>query len=427
MTHGVPRQAAPEASAEPAGTTARPMRLMGLLASTGFGGSQNSAMSMSNALAARGHDVTLFCDRRLTRFVIDPAAVRLGHIPVCPIMRGRSNIRAINALRLWSHHRRRPFDAAIVFNPPSLVLAHTLWLLAELPGVYYALGIAGGPLARAFGGAIVANSPETQAWLVQQTGRPAEAMPVVAARIPVQSLEAKAKGPCPQLDAVPHGPRRIVLASRYAGYKVDMAMHVLRAVDVLARDRTDVVLLVAGEGRGLPQVRAVAESINKRHGRQAVVLLGHVGNVASLFRQSDIVLGIGRGLWEGMALAKPAIVVGAMGMAGVVCPDTVEELAFYNFAGRNVTEPASPEPLAAQLDEILSDDAYAADLAGYSKRYILEHYDARVGAARLEAIAAAAAGGEAGLTRAWPRDLGRLAHMGFHTMRGLAASVIKGA
>jgi glycosyltransferase involved in cell wall biosynthesis len=168
-----------------------------------------------------------------------------------------------------------------------------------------------------------------------------------------------------------------------------MATSAIRAADLVARKRGDFCLALAGDGSQRAAIEALADEVNRRHGRTVVHVLGHVDNVAALFRQADAVLGIGRGLWEGMAFGKPALVVGRMGLAGVVRPETVEELGYYNFAGRNATEPVPPERLAEELERILADDAYARGLGDFARRFILETFDAAVGAAQMERVVAA--------------------------------------
>ena len=52
--------------------------------------------------------------------------------------------------------------------------------------------------------------------------------------------------------------------------------------------------------------------------------------------QSDIVLGMGRALLEGLAAGRPSVLVGYEGVIGLVTNDNFERLQFSNFSGRGV-------------------------------------------------------------------------------------------
>jgi glycosyltransferase involved in cell wall biosynthesis len=87
-----------------------------------------------------------------------------------------------------------------------------------------------------------------------------------------------------------------------------------------------------------------------------------------------------------MACAKPTIVVGEKGLAGVVEPGRVDALAYHNFAGRNVKEALGAEDLAHAVASILDDPERTARLGTFARDYVVENYDHRVGAAKLEQV-----------------------------------------
>jgi len=412
--------------ADGAAAVPRTLRVAGLLSQMGFGGSQNSAMSICNGLAARGHDVVLFCDSERTHFAIEPAGVRLVHLPACPVMpTERRNVRILNTLRILGRHGSRPFDGLIAFNPDSLTMAEAAGALGRFPVVFYALGVAGDQYLRPFRGLVVANSIETRNALAPIMRRDPERVPVIRARIPVLTLERRAHDPCPQLGAVPPDLRAIVLASRFIGHKVDMVANAVEAAGLLARRRRDVGLILAGDGPAFHEVRALADRINRNAGRTVVHLLGPVRNIAAVFARAEAVIGMGRGIWEGLALGKPGIVVGSLGFAGVVAPETVEELGYYNFAGRNVTEPVPPARLADELEHILADGAYARRLGEFSRRFILENFDARIGAAQIEEILRDEAARPVPSAGGWLRRLAAAAQMVYPLVRSTLGAALR--
>lgn len=371
-----------------AGPSHRPLRVACILCARGFGGSQNSCMAISAGLRALGHEVRLFCDLNTIRFASPDPGVRLVDLPGCPILlQVRNNVRAINALRLIAHYRRWPFDAAIVFTPNGLLLTEPLRLLFDVPVVFFLLGIAGRMLP-AFDGPVVANCNEVRDWIVGHTDRSADTIPVVRARLAsITALERRAGEPCPELAQVPRHGRRVVIVSRLANaMKVGMMTHSIRAADLLAERLDDFCLLIAGDGPARAPLEALAAAVNRRHNRTVVHLIGFVHNVPALLATADVVVGIARGILEGMALGKPAINVAERGFAGIVSPETVAVLEPSNFAGTHITESVPPAPLADALERILTDSGYARELGRFSRQFVLDHYDPRIGAAEFERV-----------------------------------------
>lgn len=58
-------------------------------------------------------------------------------------------------------------------------------------------------------------------------------------------------------------------------------------------------------------------------------------NVMQGIEDSDIVVGMGRSVLEGVSAGRLGIVHGRWGTGGIVCEKNIDELRFYNFSGRN--------------------------------------------------------------------------------------------
>ena len=100
----------------------------------------------------------------------------------------------------------------------------------------------------------------------------------------------------------------------------------LGAIDTvgrLAQDRR-VRLLVAGDGPGLPLVRAAAQAVNAATGRETVLVPGALLDPRPAYEAADVVLGMGSSALKGMAFAKPLVVQGADGFWELVTPQSVD-------------------------------------------------------------------------------------------------------
>lgn len=94
---------------------------------------------------------------------------------------------------------------------------------------------------------------------------------------------------------------------------------------------------------------------------------------------ADIVIGAGRSAFEGMALSKPVIVMGKESYAGIVCPEEVTSLAYYNFSGRNakpMTSDASISTLTNAFRKLLADKEYYTAISVFCRQYAVEKLSA---------------------------------------------------
>ncbi len=118
----------------------------------------------------------------------------------------------------------------------------------------------------------------------------------------------------------------LVYASRMDEGLSATAALVMDAVLSLLSEYPTVVLMVAGDGDGLPKVRDKAEQVNRAVGREAVLCPGFVLDTAPLYQASDLVLGMSRVALEAMACGKPTIIVGPGGMFGIARPEILDAL-----------------------------------------------------------------------------------------------------
>jgi glycosyltransferase involved in cell wall biosynthesis len=177
---------------------------------------------------------------------------------------------------------------------------------------------------------------------------------------------------------------KIAFMSRIDRTKINSLRNAITAIGIMSDRGRNVTLAIAGDGDMRTEIEAMAREINTRVGREAIILLGSITRTPEFLSWADIVFGIGRCAWEGMACEKPVIVVGENGIAGIVEQSSVDTLAYYNFAGRNRKEPADPSLLADAVEGIMTDSQRYRTLASFAREYVIERYDYRAGAGKLE-------------------------------------------
>jgi len=325
--------------------------------SYGAGGSHNSAATLCNALARRGHCVTFYYPVEHSLLHVVPA------VPVVDLPLHRwaphlvHNITPRNRRIALREARARKHNVLLTFTWPSLFIATGVSCAMRIPCWHYQLGTGWFPPPSLHRGPFIANCEETRDKLAAAFGLSAEEVPVVRGRVNIDQLLASANRALTGEGKNDINARhRVGMMSRLDVSKEAGLTYSLRAFENLAMRRCDVEFLIAGDGVRRDGIQNEADALNARVGRNAVRLLGSVVEVGAFLARNEVNIGVGRCAFESMALGKPTLVVGNTGFAGVVEPETLEQLAYYNLSGRNVPADAvlPPEALADRLDAILS-------------------------------------------------------------------------
>jgi glycosyltransferase involved in cell wall biosynthesis len=371
-----------------------------------LGGSQFNAIELAAALAERGHDVAVL-------------AARPG--PLAEVVADKG----LPLLSLDLPRVRRP--------APRAMLAAARLLRRERPDLIHAYEA---PTAlEAFFGAGLARGVTVVASILSMTlpARFPRSIPLVVGTRALED-QAKAAGhrsvhlieppvdtrrddPDADLDVGSflrqHGldddRLRIVVVSRLElEFKLEGLERLIAATPLLGDDRP-AHLVVVGGGPALPRLRAQAEEVNARLGRQAVVLTGPMTDPRPAYAAADVVAGMGGSALRGMAFAKPVVVVGEQGFSEVVAPESIQRFLDDGFYGSGDGD-LDPAPLCRQLAELLADPERRAQLGAYGRELVFARFDLRVAAATLEGIYEQALAGsppagdrlvEAGRAMAW--------------------------
>lgn len=354
----------------------------------GMGGSQNSSVTVCNALVDRGHRVTLYC----------PAEKMFSHVkPRCeiidvPMSRVNPdfvcNVTAGNICRLVREVKRREHSITMTFNWRSMFFTLPTMALYNLPSVHYLLGPTTGPkMFRLFRGRWIANCGETRQRVCDILGcRPGD-VPVVPSRVSLRDIEAGLRRSGSQNVFVPpEGLVQIGMMSAFRSGKITAVNQALDAMLILSQRGLPVRLLLAGDGPERSHVESRVAQTNQQAGRTIATYVGYTGDVADFLSAADIVLGVGRCVFEAMALSRPCIVVGDLGFAGSVSPDGIEKIAYHNFAGRNIDRPTTAQMLADELAWLVADRNRRSELGAFARTYMTKYLDVDAGAEMFEAI-----------------------------------------
>ncbi|GEM_PF-2776808 len=353
-----------------------------------LGGAPNTAITIARGLKERGHDVFFFSHSggmygdRLEEagipLITAPHSTFLPHLYHLNMGAYRELCRALDRYSIDVVHafHPNPYYLALFAAPGRKipVVLTMLWFGRDFRFPYYP-------------GRVVFVAEEFKDYLEPRFSGSAREMQVVANRIDLDMFKPGVDyGDFAARMGLPGSRCRIVFMSRIDSMKVGSLRHAIEAMRILSSNGVDAVLAIAGDGSHVGEISSLADDVNRETGRTVVMMLGKIVETPQLLSWADLVFGVGRCAWEGMACGKPTFVVGENGLAGVVGPDTVEELAYYNFAGRNVRAPVSPDLLANEVEGLVTDPARRDSLARFARDHVIENLDFRVGAERMEEI-----------------------------------------
>jgi glycosyltransferase involved in cell wall biosynthesis len=171
----------------------------------------------------------------------------------------------------------------------------------------------------------------------------------------------------------------IVLVSRLAAaLKLEGIERAIAAASLLAHD-TGLRLVIVGDGPAREQLARAADTVNARTGETTVVLTGEIVDPRPAYAAGDVLVGMGGSALRAMAFAKPVVVLGELGFAELLTPDTAPMFLWQGFYGLGTGDKA-PEPLADLLRSLLVDAGRRTEL-GIFARHLVESRFSLVGAA----------------------------------------------
>jgi glycosyltransferase involved in cell wall biosynthesis len=354
-----------------------------------LGGASNTSITLARGLKERGHEVFFFTkgggeyEDQLHEAGID--VISAPYDPVLPHLY-HLNPRAYRILA--DALDRHSIDIIHAYHPNSYFLSLFAGPRRNIPVVFTAVWLLLDPTPfPAYPGWVIFVAEEFRDHSAPLFGKYPREMLVLPNRLDMDRFR-------PGIDnssfveqmGLPSSGTKIAFMSRVDRGKMRSLKNALEAVNIMLSRGRDVTLAVAGDGSSFAELEQVANEINTRAGKRAVVLLGSILDTPRFLSWGDIVLGIGRCAFEGMACARPTLIVGENGYAGTVEPERVEKLQYYNFAGRNQTTPVGPDVLAGEIERIMDDRDLYERLSRFARERVLEHYDYREGAARLERL-----------------------------------------
>lgn len=352
----------------------------------GFGGHSRTAATIAEELRSRGHEIRFLTGPVGNGGVIDERGFK--RISVGLSLTGRY-VGIRKALVASS-----PIDAVHIFSESGV--EETVAACKRL-GIPVFRTICGGPPPRSVlpMGGIISLSEEVKAGLSVAP----EFVTVLRGRIATSELRHMFKVQDDSLYRklrkkydIDSGYSIVLRVARLGPAYEKSVVQTARAVEKLNQRGQKVAFLYIGYPtlhQSEERVRQLFAAINDRMGRSvAIWALDEAKEAVRYTPIADIVVGTGRAAFEGMLAERPVIVVGNRGYAGIVDEDSVDDIAWYNFSGRNqefnLDEDESVNLISDAIESLLHDAGRRIALGSFSRSYIEKFLDVRTSADALE-------------------------------------------
>jgi L-malate glycosyltransferase len=332
----------------------------------GIGGSQINAIDLAAGAAEAGHDVVVYGKP-------GPLVERIEArgLEFVPARRLRYRPAPSRIAQLATLSRRRRLDLIHAYEwPPCLDAYFGAHLAGGVPLLCTVLSMSVSPY-------VPASVP-----LVMGTAALAEAA-TRRHRAPVWALEppVDTSADSPSFDGTPF--RRslgieddellAVTVSRLAlELKLDALTDAIDAAGEVAAE-LPMTLLVVGEGPAGAALRARAERINRRLGREAIRFTGALADPRPAYAAADVMLGMGGSSLRALATGKPTIVQGERGFSKPFEPASRAYFLHHGFWGIGDGGP-NAHRLAGQMRDLLGDPARREELGRYGRETISERF-----------------------------------------------------
>jgi glycosyltransferase involved in cell wall biosynthesis len=195
-------------------------------------------------------------------------------------------------------------------------------------------------------------------------------------------------GPFRAQCGIEHGDITLVTVSRLDGHmKGESLYQTMEAVAQLGHE-LPLKFVVVGDGDERVNLSRLADQINDRLGRAAIILTGALLDPRPAYAAADVVVGMGGSALRGMAFAKPLIVVGIRGFSAVFNAQTCPSFLYSGFYGVG-DGAAGTDRLVASI-RLLEEANDRTALGALSRQFVLEYFALEVVSQRLSGLCDAA-------------------------------------
>jgi glycosyltransferase involved in cell wall biosynthesis len=376
------------------------MKILFLVSQAVLGGHILSASTVARYIKKQGHEVsfaggcgqlTPIIEQDMPFFDISIPFFH-GRLPTYFTWKSFSSVSNLRKLI-----REQNFDLIHAFDARAYIHAHIAGLLENKPVLCTLCGGTDPQYDIPITDKIIVFSEEQRNKMVRGYRWSPSRVQVIRTRLDIDTIINDTGQPPVSLDLDPLVPS-IMMISSFDATKSTSIRQVMKMLSRLADHQVPFqMVFIGGKGAFWEEMRQKGERLNAALHRKAVVFTGPVLHAYRLLRQATIVFGVGRSAFEGMAYAKPTLVVGERGFAGIVSPEHIEQISYYNFSGRNQQALCADETFAQVVKDLLLDENARNILGRFGYDFVVREIDVKHGIGKIEEVYRAVLAGNSSL------------------------------
>lgn len=308
------------------------MALMGL----DIGGAETHVAELSKELKRRGHNIVIASNGGVYETELAEFGIKLYKVPLQNkkpnnIMSSYSMLKRIvkdeNIDIVHSHARIPSFLLGKIQKSlkfPFVTTAH--WVFSTKYGLKYITD---------WGQKTLAVSEDIKKYLIDNYKIPEKDITVTVNGIDtVKFAKNKPSEAIKKEFSIADGDKVIVYVSRMDSDRSLVAHQLISAVDALFSVIDGIKCVIVGGGNDFDGVKAEADSINEKHGKNIISLAGARTDIDKIVSVCDLFVGVSRAALEAMASEKPCIIAGNEGYIGLFDETKLDIALKTNFCCR---------------------------------------------------------------------------------------------
>ncbi len=344
------------------------LNLLLLTSAMDCGGAETHIAALAATLVAEGHRVTVASAGGRLLPVLAEAGVAHRSLPLDK-KTPWALLRAKRRLKRWI--KKEGFDLVHAHARVAAALASPLCRACRVPFLTtaHARFRSGGMRRRlsAWGEQTIAVSEDIKQYLIDEYRIPSHRITVIP-----NGIDTRRFSPGDRTGS--DGTIRLLFCSRLDRDCARGAFLLCRMAPFLKEVCPTLEIRLAGGGNALPQLKRLAERINRGAGKPFVFLQGRVDDPRSLYRAADGVVGVSRVALEAMACGVPVILAGNEGMLGLSDERILPLASAGNFCCRDAS-PMTEEGLRREVLRLLAMSPPARERLGKSLcEYVRRHH-----------------------------------------------------
>ncbi len=348
------------------------MTTMGL----NIGGAETHIVELSKELKKRGYDVSVASNGGVYVDELTQAGIKHYNVP----LNTKNIAKVLTSLRLLrkiiseekidivhSHARIPGFITGILHHSMDFTFVTSAhWVFNTSNGLKYLTN---------WGQKVIAVSEDIKQYLMDNYNTKEKDIYVTINGIDTDKFSPDVSGEEIIKEFSLDGSHPIVsYVSRMDEDRAMVAEQLIDCAELISEEIDGVQFLIAGGGNVFDRLKAKADIVNEKLGRQCVVMTGARTDINKIVAAGDIFVGVSRAALEAMSAEKPVIVAGNEGYIGIFSEDKLPVAQENNFCCRGCEMPRG-ELLIRDVTALLkAGDDERKSLGEYGRSVIFQYY-----------------------------------------------------